>query len=60
MFSFIKKYAETLVGIDIYPKISLVMFFLFFSALLWFTLRANKSYISEVERIPLDDEQPKQ
>ena len=54
MFSFFRRYAETIAGINVYPKISLIMFFVFFVALLWFTFRADKKYIEEQANIPLD------
>jgi cbb3-type cytochrome oxidase subunit 3 len=54
MFSFFKRYAETIAGVGVYPKISLVIFFIFFIALLWFTYRADKNYIQEQANIPLD------
>ncbi len=54
MFSFFKRYAETIAGVGVYPKISLVIFFVFFIALLWFTFRANKQFIDEQANIPLD------
>ena len=34
MFKFIKQYAETINGVDIYPMISLFIFFTFFIVLL--------------------------
>ena len=54
MFSFFKRYAETIAGVNIYPKISLTIFFIFFLALLWFTYRTNNEYIDEQANIPLD------
>lgn len=54
MFSFIKKYAETLQGVDIYPKISLIIFFTVFCVMLILLLKMSKKSISEMERIPLD------
>jgi len=54
MFKFIKKYAETIDHIEIYPIISLVIFFLFFSGVLWFTYSMNKKEISEIKNLPLD------
>jgi len=54
MFSFFKRYAETIAGVDIYPKVSLVIFFIFFIALLWFTFHTDKNYIDEQANIPLD------
>jgi cbb3-type cytochrome oxidase subunit 3 len=54
MFSFFKRYAETIAGVNVYPKISLIIFFVFFIALLWFTFTADKKYIQEQANIPLD------
>jgi cytochrome c oxidase cbb3-type subunit 4 len=54
MFSFIKQYAQTIVGIDIYPKVSLIIFLLFFVVLLITVMRADKKYIEELSEIPLD------
>lgn len=55
MFSFIKKYAESIAGIDIYPNIALAIFLLVFASMIWFAIRADKKYISELEQIPLED-----
>ncbi|MDW8274473.1 MAG: CcoQ/FixQ family Cbb3-type cytochrome c oxidase assembly chaperone [Chitinophagales bacterium] len=55
MFSFIKKYAAGITGIDIFPDIALVIFVLVFVAMMWFAFRADKKYISELEKIPLDN-----
>ena len=55
MFSFIKQYVQTIIGIDVYPKISLILFFAFFMVLLIVVFRADKNYIHELERIPLDE-----
>lgn len=54
MFSFFRRYAETIAGVNVYPKISLIIFFVFFVALLWFTFKADKKYIQEQANIPLD------
>jgi cbb3-type cytochrome oxidase subunit 3 len=54
MFSFFRRYAETIAGVNVYPKISLIIFFIFFIALLWFTFRADEKYIEEQANIPLD------
>lgn len=55
MFSFIKKYAETLEGISVYPIIALMIFLAFFTALVFFALKANKNYLEELSNIPLDN-----
>lgn len=54
MFKFIKKYAETMEGIEIYPIISLLIFFVFFAGVLWYVKRLSKKEVSEMENIPLD------
>jgi hypothetical protein len=55
MFSFIKKYAESLAGVDIYGDIGLVLFLVVFIAAVIFALKANKHYISELAELPLHD-----
>lgn len=56
MFKFIKKYAESMDGINIYPMISLVIFFLFFVVLLFYVKKMDKTKVTEISRIPLDQE----
>ncbi|RYY65476.1 CcoQ/FixQ family Cbb3-type cytochrome c oxidase assembly chaperone [Flaviaesturariibacter aridisoli] len=55
MFKFIKKYAETIDHIDIYPIISLLVFFLFFVVMLWFVKRMRKEAVQEISNLPLED-----
>ena len=55
MFKFVKKYAESIDGVSIYPMISLVIFFLFFVALLYYVKKMDKARVNEISRIPLDD-----
>ena len=54
MFSFFRRYAETMTNMTLFPKISLIIFFVFFVALLWYALSADKKYIQEQANIPLD------
>lgn len=54
MFKFIKKYAETIDQIEIYPIISLLIFFLFFTGVLLFVFRIEKKEIIEIKNLPLD------
>ncbi len=49
-------YLETIAGISIFPLVSLLIFFLFFSLLLLFALKADKQYITELKNIPIDNE----
>ena len=55
MFKFVKQYAESIDGISIYPMISLVIFFLFFVVLLYYVKKIDKSKVTEISRIPLDE-----
>ena len=59
MFKFIKDHMETMDQAQIYPMISLLIFFLFFIVLLWYVKRMNKAELNDLSGIPLDktDEQ---
>ena len=57
MFKFIKQYAEGIDGVNIYPMISLVIFFLFFVVLLYYVKKMDKTKVNEISRIPLDQEE---
>ena len=54
MLKFIKNHMESISGIEMYPLISLILFFTFFVALFWWVFTAKKSYINEVKNLPLD------
>ena len=56
MFKFIKQYAETIKGIDIYPIISLFIFLLFFIAVLWYVKKMDKTSVEELSNLPFDSE----
>ena len=56
MFKFIKGHLETITGIEIYPMISLLIFFIFFVVLFYWVLTAKKEYITTVSNIPLDNQ----
>lgn len=55
MLKFIKGHLESIVGIEIYPIISLSIFFTFFVLLFWWVFTAKKEYIDEVNQLPLDN-----
>lgn len=50
-----KHYFEQLDNIQIYPLISLSVFFAFFIGLIWWVIKADKQYIAEMEKMPLTD-----
>ncbi len=56
MLKFVKKHMETMDGVEIYPIISLLIFFIFFVVLTWWVLSAKKDYIKEVSNLPLDNQ----
>ncbi len=54
MLKFVKHHMETIAGIDIFPLISLVIFFVFFVGLFIYIIRADQKEINQISRIPLD------
>ncbi len=59
MLKFIKGHMESITGIEIYPLISLVIFFTFFVVLFWWVFTSKKEYIDKVSNIPLESTNPK-
>jgi len=57
MLKFIKGNLESIDGVEIYPMISLVIFFAFFVVLFWWVFTAKKEHIKEVSNIPLETNQ---
>ena len=57
MFKFIKQYAEKIDNAEIYPMISLIIFFLFFLVLMVLVTKMKKERITELSNIPLDKEE---
>ena len=55
MLKFIKGHASTIDGIEIYPIISFLIFFIFFIAVAYFVIGAKKKYIDELSNLPFDD-----
>ena len=55
MLKFVKNHLESITGIELYPMISLAIFFIFFVVLFWWVFTAKKEYINKVSNIPLND-----
>ena len=51
-------YLERIVGVDIYPLLSLVIFGSFFLVVAVWLLSTKKSDFDEVSRIPLNENEP--
>ena len=56
MLKYIKGHMESITGIEIYPLISLAIFFTFFVVLFWWVITAKKEYITTVSNLPLDNQ----
>lgn len=56
MLKFVKNYMDSIDGIEIYPIISLLIFFAFFVGLFWWVVTAKKDYVSKMSNIPLDNQ----
>ncbi len=56
MLKFVKNHMESITGIEIYPIISLLIFFTFFVVLFWWVFTAKKDYIKTVSNLPLDNQ----
>lgn len=56
MLKFIKNHMESITGIEIYPMISLLIFFIFFVILFYWVFTAKKEYITAVSNLPLDNQ----
>ncbi len=56
----VRHYLESIAGVEIYPIISFLIFFIFFIAVTWYVIRLDKSYIDEITRYPIDDDEAPQ
>lgn len=54
MFSFIKKYTETMQDINFYPIFSMLVFVVFFVGVLWYVKVMDKSEVDEIKNLPLE------
>jgi cytochrome c oxidase cbb3-type subunit IV len=56
MLKYIKNHMATISGIEIYPILSFLVFFLFFIVATWLILRADKEYVKKMANLPLDQD----
>jgi len=56
MLKFIKHHVDTIVGVEIYPMISLILFFTVFSIMLFIVIKMPKKNIEEISNLPLDND----
>ncbi len=53
MFS---NYLKSIAGVEIYPIISLAIFFVFFVVLIYKLIKMDSSYIKQMEKLPFEPE----
>jgi len=56
MLKFVKGNLENIDGVEIFPIISLLIFFLFFTGLFVWVFTAKKAHIKTVSNIPFDED----
>ncbi len=44
-------------GVEIYPIISLIIFFIFFVVMAYFVFNLDKGYISDMKNMPLEEDE---
>lgn len=47
-------YLKTITDVEIYPLISLLIFFSFFTVLVIYLVKADKGHMNDLKNIPLD------
>jgi len=50
----VRNYLENIAGVGIYPVITLIMFFLFFTVLTIWVIRARKNHYTDISNLPLN------
>lgn len=55
MLKYIKHNMETIIGIEIFPIISVLIFFIFFVGLVIYAIRLKQSEVDEISELPLND-----
>lgn len=56
MLKFIKHHMDSIIGIEIYPMISLLIFFIFFTVLFIWVFRSDQGYNARMSEMPLEDD----
>jgi len=56
MLKYIKHHLDTITGVEIYPIISLLLFFLVFTTMLIIVMKMPKKNIEKMSNFPLDND----
>jgi len=51
---------DSMSGIEIYGLISMIFFFLVFLGVIYWSIRADKNYLTKMEKMPLDSSKIKE
>ena len=52
----VSHYFESIAGIEIYPIVSFLIFFVFFVAVTYLTIKMDKNVVSEMSNLPLEND----
>jgi hypothetical protein len=52
----IRNVLESIDGVSVYPIISLSIFFVSFSLMLWYVIKRDKQYVKHMSELPLKEE----
>lgn len=55
MLKFIRYHLETIAGIEIYPLVSFLIFFVFFLVLLYLVFSTSQDHVNTMSQLPLED-----
>lgn len=50
-------YLSSIAGVEIYPLISLIVFVVFFTILVWYVIKTDKKHIQEMSDLPLENKE---
>jgi cbb3-type cytochrome oxidase subunit 3 len=56
MIKYIRHHFDTIIGVEIYPIISLILFFVVFITMLFIVFKLPKKSIEELSNLPLDND----
>lgn len=56
MLKFVKHTMDSISGIEIFPIISLIIFFTFFTGMLIWVSKSSKTYINHVKNLPFEED----
>ena len=57
MLKYIKQHMASITGIEIYPVISFLIFFLFFMVMTMWVVKGNKNYFKRMATLPLEEKE---